>query len=157
MELDYSKEIAFIIEVIDDTLISLGDTKLLNNKHVLIINETKLFGFMQFKLYSGDQHIPIFFEISDNGVRIDLDRASETIYLSFNYIERERVTVVEFLQNILTCFYIVEYRGAHYTKITLVNTKGISLGSYRYYDSVFIIGKKRLKLFFPIYPHVKSS
>lgn len=151
MELDYSKKMTFIIGVINDTFKSLGDTDILNNKHVSIVDETKLFSFIQFKFYKGEQHISLFFEISDNGIRIDLDRANETIYLPFNRIEEGKEKVIAFLQSILTCFYIVEYRGAHYTKITLADKKGTPFDSYTYRDSIFIIGKKKLKVFFPIY------
>jgi hypothetical protein len=118
--MDYDKNVVFIINIINNVLLKYKEEPILENKKFKVYNELVFSNYL--RLYTIDKEcVSIMFEITNNGLRIDIDKAEEIIYYDIGYIYNNETEVMRILNVIFTYICIVTYCGKSYTHISFVS------------------------------------
>lgn len=157
MELEFDKKMQPAIQVINDALAEFGAAGLSENPEILINKEVLLENYLQFEIRRSPKHVPLVFIISGGNIRIDIDRAEEISEWPLNQIEDKKNKVLSFLISIFTSYVLVEYYGTSHTRISLFDRDGEYIETYKYQQGISFKGKRKARLYFPVYPIKEQS
>ena len=147
----YSSNVLFIEKIISNVLIKLGKKSLLKNKDFKIYQELHFEHWVKLSLDKNNT-ISIVLEITNGGLRIDIDRAEEMIDFSYEYINNNTEDVVNILMMIFTSQIMVQYCGKYLTKLYFINNGTVQTYTYSNTLLVFKCPKDcQEKLYLPIY------
>jgi hypothetical protein len=147
----YTQNVLFIVNIINKVLLSLNQKSLFQNKDFKIDKELHFKHWVKIYLEK-DNSISIIFEISEDGLRIDIDRAEELMSFSYKYIFNNSKEVEKCLFMIFTSTILIQYCGNHLTYLFFI--KGKTVQSYKYSTKLWIIDffkKCKEKIYLPIY------
>jgi hypothetical protein len=148
----FDKNINIILDLLNEVLVEFAAPEIFHNSGIKLNQQLLLEGYIQFRLQRNEKHVPLYFEISaQSGIRVDVDRARETFEWDLKDIVDEKYNVLSSLRMLLTSFVLVEYHGKYYTKIIFFNNKGICIDIYKYQEKLFFKGKRKDRLYFPVY------
>ncbi|NDV60154.1 hypothetical protein [Bacteroides sp. 519] len=151
MEINYSKEINKKIDLINSIFDELSVPHLLENPDFSVYymsSETWLSVSLEHKK---DNRIPLWITITKNTIEIRLDRISEAITLSDNFLKTSPANARLKLINVFTSYILVEYYGSFRTQMRLFNPEGECTNIFNYYQGISFWGKRKSKLYSPIY------
>jgi pantothenate kinase len=158
--LKYTKEVIFIEKLISNVLTSLNKNSLFQNEDFKIYQELHFEHWVKLSLNKSNS-VSILFEISNNELRIDIDRTSETYTYDIEFIKENEEYIRNIITMIFTCSIKVEYCGENYTKLYFINKEGKTLNTFSFTTGLLgffgLISKKNCKekLYPPIYPSEK--
>ena len=148
----YTKEVIFIEKLISNVLISLNKNSLFQNEDFKVYQKLHFEHWVRVSLCKPNAII-IIFEISNSGLRIDVDRTEELVgNFSYEYIYNNYEKIEELLLMIFTSTIMVQYCGDYLTNLYFIKNKTVQ--TYRYTTKLGLIRflkKCEEKIYLPIY------
>ena len=132
----YTKEVIFIEKLISNVLLSLNQNSLFQNEAFKVYQELHFEHWVRVSLCEPNA-ITIIFEISNSGLRIDMDRTEELMSFSYEYIYNNSEEIKELLFMIFTSTIMVQYCGNYLTNLYFIKNKTVQ--TYRYSTKLGLI------------------
>jgi len=150
--MQYTQEVLFIEKLISNVLLSLNKNSLFQNEDFKVYQKLHFEHWVRVSLCKPNAII-IIFEISNSGLRIDVDRTEELVgNFSYEYIYNNYEKIEELLLMIFTSTIMVQYCGDYLTNLYFIKNKTVQ--TYRYSTKLGLLRflkKCEEKIYLPIY------
>ena len=151
--LTLEKPIQELISLFDKKLNELGQSSLLDNNSFEIDKDLQFNHYLRFS-YTKRQpsEIDLSFEVSNSGVIFHIDNTSEVPEWSYQAILNDPESFQETIENIFTCYVMVERKGRR-TTVCLFNKEGNQKMVFAYFYGIGLsfLAKSERKLYKPIF------
>jgi len=148
----YTLEISKKIEIVDVVLEEINVPNLLKSPDFYVdemsINSCLRVNFVD----KGENKIPLSLTFTPTGLEVRLDKVNEAIDWSDKDFMESNTVIKSVLKNLFTSYVLVEHYGYYRTRISLFGQDGMCTNIIKHQEGISFKGKRRDRLYFPIYP-----